>query len=261
MLPKIVCAGFICAASVLLAQAAALDEYGPPPPPPAPPIPKLVCQQADFNWGEVLEGDVLEHAFEILNQGGAPLLISEVKTTCGCTSSKFDREIAPGSAGVVVIQLRTRGYTGSVKKTAQIISNDPAAKQYTVSLNGAIRSVVRFDPDKPALEGLRGEPLATTVKIVRNVADDIKIVSVKGMPASRVTHELVETKPGEEFELKLSLDGSEKTVATSSYDRLTVLVKCGEKTIETGLSLRIKLADTITAMPTYITLLVRFVSR
>ncbi len=253
MPPKIACAGFMCAASLLLAQAAAVDEYGPPLPPPAAPLPVLVCQEPNFQWGEVLEGDMVEHAFEILNQGGAPLLISEVKTTCGCTSSKFDKEIAPGGKGVVVIQLRTRGYTGSVKKTAQIVSNDPAKKQFTVSLSGAIRPVVKFDPDKPALEGLRGEQLSTTIKILSNVPDEIKIVSVKGLPTSRVTHELVETKPGAEFGLKLSLNGSEKPAAVSAYDRLTVMVKCGDKTIETALPLRIKLVDTITAMPTYIT--------
>ncbi len=253
MLPKNLCAALMCAASLCFVQADSFDEYGPPPPPPAPATPKLVCPQADFNWGAVLEGDVVEHAFEIRNEGGVPLFISDVKTTCGCTSSRFDRQIAPGSSGVVVIQLRTRGYSGSIKKTAQIVSNDQTVKMYTVSLSGAINPVVRFEPDRPALEGLRGETLATTVKIIRNVPEDIKIVSVKGMPASRIVHELVETKPGEEYELKLALPGGEKGVTATSYDRLTVLVQCGERNVETGLSLRIKLTETISAMPTYIT--------
>ncbi len=254
MLRGMTVAGILCIASLLFGQAAGDDVYGPPPPPPPPAMPVLYSPAPTYDWGELLEGDVAEHTYEIYNKGGAPLLIENVKTTCGCTSSKFDKEIAPGGKGVVVLQMRTKGYAGSnPKKTATIVSNDPVNKQFTLTIGGAVRAAVKFDPERPALEGLRGQVLTTKVKIISNVPDKIKILSVKGQPASRITTTLVETKPGEEFELTLTLDAREKAAAVSSYDRLTIMVQIGDKTIETGLSIRIKLVDTITALPTYIT--------
>jgi hypothetical protein len=254
MLRKITCAGILSIAPLLFGQAAAEDVFGPPPPPPPPTLPVLYCAEPIFDWGELIEGDSAEHTYEIENKGGAPLLIENVKTTCGCTSSKFDKEIAPGAKGVVVLQLRTRGYGGSnVKKTATIVCNDPVNKQFGLTIGGAVKSVLKFDPERPALEGLRGQTLTTKVKLLCNIASDIKIISVKGQPASRVTTELVETKPGREWELALSLDTKDKPATVSAYDRLTIMVQIGDKTVETGVSLRIKLVDTITALPTYIT--------
>jgi hypothetical protein len=39
----------------------------------------MVLQETEFRFGEVMEGDTVEHAFRVLNQGSQPLEILNVK--------------------------------------------------------------------------------------------------------------------------------------------------------------------------------------
>ncbi len=57
------------------------DGFGPP----APPIRKatsgarLVIPVTEFDWGQVLHGDVVEHVYPIRNEGDEVLRITQVK--------------------------------------------------------------------------------------------------------------------------------------------------------------------------------------
>lgn len=41
--------------------------------------PKMVLEELKFDFGEVKEGEVISHAFRVLNQGDQPLEIRKVK--------------------------------------------------------------------------------------------------------------------------------------------------------------------------------------
>lgn len=41
--------------------------------------PKLVIKEQEFNFKEVMEGKVIEHTFQVLNQGDKPLKIINIK--------------------------------------------------------------------------------------------------------------------------------------------------------------------------------------
>ena len=43
------------------------------------PAPRFVLDNDAFDAGEVKEGEVIEHAFKVLNKGDAPLEIKDVK--------------------------------------------------------------------------------------------------------------------------------------------------------------------------------------
>ena len=43
------------------------------------PVPRLVIEEKIFDFKEVEEGNVLEHAFKVLNKGDAPLEIKKVQ--------------------------------------------------------------------------------------------------------------------------------------------------------------------------------------
>ncbi|MDZ7696172.1 MAG: hypothetical protein U5R49_04315 [Deltaproteobacteria bacterium] len=41
--------------------------------------PKMVIKELEFDYGEVKEGETIEHTFLVLNQGDAPLEIARVR--------------------------------------------------------------------------------------------------------------------------------------------------------------------------------------
>jgi hypothetical protein len=87
--------------------------------------PKLVIESFTHDFGEVKSGTPLEYSFVIKNQGKADLLIKSVAPGCGCTSSDFDKVIAPGKEGKIKLAVpNTQGYAGEVAKSAAVITND-----------------------------------------------------------------------------------------------------------------------------------------
>ena len=86
--------------------------------------PKIKFKENSFDFGEITQGDVVEHTFEFENVGTQSLVINDVRTTCGCTVPKWPREpLAPGESASMTVQFSSRGKVGMQNKVITVISN------------------------------------------------------------------------------------------------------------------------------------------
>ena len=100
-----------------------------------PATPKLTIPSLEHSFGSVKAGTPLTYSFEIKNEGKADLEIKSVSPSCGCTTSKYDKVIAPGKTGSVTLEVaKTDGYKGEVSKTASVTTNDPNHQNFTLTL-------------------------------------------------------------------------------------------------------------------------------
>ena len=78
-----------------------------------------------YDFGEINEGDKVEHTFKLTNTGTEPLVITNVQVTCGCTTPKgWPRDpIAPGKKGEIVVQFNSTGKIGRQNKVVTVVSN------------------------------------------------------------------------------------------------------------------------------------------
>ena len=62
---------------------------------------KIVFEQTEHNFGSFKESDgVQSTTFKFKNEGAVPLVLNNVRPSCGCTTPKWSREpIAPGASG------------------------------------------------------------------------------------------------------------------------------------------------------------------
>ena len=51
--------------------------------------PKISFAEKSFDFGEITQGEKVEHVFEFENVGNEPLILSDVRTTCGCTAPEM----------------------------------------------------------------------------------------------------------------------------------------------------------------------------
>lgn len=86
--------------------------------------PKISFTEKSFDFGEITQGDRVEHVFEFENIGNEPLILSDVKTTCGCTAPQWPREpIAPGAKGSIKVVFNSAGKMGMNNKVITVMSN------------------------------------------------------------------------------------------------------------------------------------------
>lgn len=82
-----------------------------------------------FMFGEVKAGTVIEHTFEFTNTGVVPLVISDVRSTCGCTVAEWPKTpVAPGAKGEIKARFDTKNKNGLEIKPITITANTLPAK-------------------------------------------------------------------------------------------------------------------------------------
>ncbi len=85
---------------------------------------KIVFAENSKNFGDIVQGDVVEHTFTFENQGNQPLVLSNVLVTCGCTATKWPREpIAAGKSGEITVRFDSKGKSGAQNKIVTVVSN------------------------------------------------------------------------------------------------------------------------------------------
>jgi len=79
--------------------------------------------ETSFDFGKIKQNIPATHEFTFVNKGNAPLVISSVQASCGCTVTEYSKEpIAPGQKGYVKATYNA-AKTGMFTKTVTINAN------------------------------------------------------------------------------------------------------------------------------------------
>ncbi|MBB3700695.1 DUF1573 domain-containing protein [Flammeovirga yaeyamensis] len=98
--------------------------------------PVITFAENTYEFGDIHQGDVVEHTFKFTNTGDAPLVIINVSTTCGCTAPKWPKEpIAAGEEGEIIVKFNSRGKRGVQNKPITIQSNAKSPTRISITTN------------------------------------------------------------------------------------------------------------------------------
>jgi Protein of unknown function (DUF1573) len=109
----------------VLVAAAALAQTSTVPPAQKTNGAMITWEKPTHDFGEITQGDIVEHTFKFTNTGTEPLIITNVQVTCGCTLPKeWPRDpVAVGGKGEITISFNSTGKEGKQLKVITIVSN------------------------------------------------------------------------------------------------------------------------------------------
>lgn len=86
---------------------------------------KIVFNETTHDYGTFKESDgVQTTTFKFNNAGDVPLLLNNVRASCGCTTPKWTNEpVAPGKSGEIQVSYNPRNRPGMFTKTITVQSN------------------------------------------------------------------------------------------------------------------------------------------
>ncbi|WP_439487736.1 DUF1573 domain-containing protein [Algoriphagus sp.] len=80
--------------------------------------------EMEHDFGAINEGKVVEHIFKFTNNGQAPLVISNITASCGCTSPDWTKApVKPGEEGFVKVVFDSNNKSGAQAPTVSIQAN------------------------------------------------------------------------------------------------------------------------------------------
>ncbi|MBU1054643.1 MAG: DUF1573 domain-containing protein [Proteobacteria bacterium] len=128
--------------------------------------PSAVLEDNGFRFDRVLESAVVTHDFIIKNTGNAPLSINKVKTSCGCTTVDYTRQILPGAEGKISIRVNTAGYAGrNFKKSIIVYTDDPKHQIINLFIKGEVEAFALIAPKIVFLSGNSDRTIQSRITI------------------------------------------------------------------------------------------------
>jgi hypothetical protein len=196
---------FISGASVLLAQLSA---------------PRISVKAYNHDFGTIVEGEIVNHKYEIQNSGTSELKISNVRASCGCTAAKPDKmNLKPGEKTFVQVEFNSENRLGPQEKYVYISSNDPQNPEFKLTFTGVVvdKNTAAKNGKSPRLKlsksshdfGNVEEGKIVDIKIgFRNEGQSVLVISdVKtscGCTAALLSSKSL--KPGESGNIRIELD-------------------------------------------------------
>ncbi len=87
-------------------------------------VAKITFEETVYDFGTVVVGEKVTHTFKFKNTGKSPLLISNARSTCGCTVPNWPSQpIPPGESGEIKVVFDTKGKLNQQSKPVIITAN------------------------------------------------------------------------------------------------------------------------------------------
>jgi hypothetical protein len=104
-------------------------------------VAKIEFKSDTVDYGQIEKGADGMRIFEFTNTGNAPLIISKVNSSCGCTIPKSPKDpILPGKNGEIQVKYDTQR-VGPIRKAITVISNADTPT-VVLKIKGDVKDVV-----------------------------------------------------------------------------------------------------------------------
>lgn len=85
---------------------------------------EISFEETQFNFGEIIQGQVVETDFDFTNTGKNDLIIYDAKGSCGCTVPEYPKDpIKPGGKNKIHVKFDSSGKEGHQTKTVTLTCN------------------------------------------------------------------------------------------------------------------------------------------
>lgn len=101
-------------------------------------LPAIKFEEELFEFGEITQGEKVEHTFMFTNTGEADLIVTSAKGSCGCTVPEWPKKpIKPGEKGEINVVFNSEGKKGRQHKKVTIVANTQPSTN-VIAISGEI---------------------------------------------------------------------------------------------------------------------------
>lgn len=107
-----------------------------------PNAPQIKFTKTTHEFGTIANGGNGTCEFKFTNTGKQPLILSDVKSPCGCTVPEWSKEpIMPGRTGTITVKYDTKK-AGAFTKQITVTSN-AKTPSVTLTITGSVKAVAQ----------------------------------------------------------------------------------------------------------------------
>jgi len=160
-----------------------------------------------INTGTHMRGKEVKYEIKFKNSGDAELKISNVSTSCGCSTALISADvIKPGEDGTISFTFNGNGF-GMVSKAVNVITNEAAGlNTHSIVMTMNMVDPVNLTPNSIITEGKVGDEISQKVTVANFFDKDIAINEVSSnSPAVKVSCDKQSIAVGETATIDISI--------------------------------------------------------
>lgn len=198
------------------------------------------------NFGKINEiNGPVTYAFEFTNTGSEPLIISDVKASCGCTTPEWTKEpIKPGTKSVIKAKFDPNGRPGNFNKTITVTSNADTPSK-VLSITGEVipkeKKVEDYYPQKVGDLKIRSNHVAfakiystevktDTLGVFNPTEKPIKVSFGNIPPHIKISISPDQIQPNGKATISVTYDAVKKGEWGFNTDRIDLIINDSTKT-------------------------------
>lgn len=114
--------------------------------------PGIYFSEEAHDFGKKAEGPKYDHTFTFINNGTQPLVLTNVKASCGCTTPMWPKApVMPGAEAEIEVIYNSKGRVGKFNKVITISSNAADNPTKNIYIRGEIlKSETATDEEEAA---------------------------------------------------------------------------------------------------------------
>jgi len=169
--------------------------------------PHITFDAMHFDFGKIAADAKVSHRFKVTNTGKAPLNITALNPSCGCTSTVVGKwTLAPDESTEVEVTFNPAGFRGVSRKSIQVVSDDPASPTTTLTFEADVVLEIMPSTDSVFFQDLvRSVPRKASVKLSSGTDKPVVLTDAKAPGAPYLATAL--RKDGNDAWVDLTLDG------------------------------------------------------
>jgi hypothetical protein len=127
---------------------------------------KIRFEEMEHQYGTIMKGGNGDCEFVFWNDGDEPLILQNVKASCGCTTPTWTQKpVMPGQSGSIKVRYNTNN-VGGFSKTVTVTSNAVNNDRVVLKIKGTVKQDQAAQPEtkpqpqvKPVEKPVKKEPV------------------------------------------------------------------------------------------------------
>ena len=202
--------------------------------------PNISWEATTYSFGDVKEeGGKVTHKYTFTNTGNAPLVIANVRPSCGCTSSDYTKEPIPaGGKGYVSASFDPKRRVGKNSKSITVTTNTTPPStilRFTVNVLAKPKTIeddyprtigeLRLKTNHLALMKVKvGEVKEGSLKVVNTTDHDLALTFINVPNHISITANPTILKPNDKGEIIVKYDAAKKNDYGFLMDRVVIAI-------------------------------------
>lgn len=208
---------------------------------------RIEFDHTTFNFGALNKGASVAHSYWFTNNGSDTLIITKIKPTCGCTSTKKGGiTAAPGESASIDIIFNTGKFNGRVTKAIKLETNDKLNPYMDIRFKSTINdpqlkfNFIPFEADYKTVPAGKAETFKITITNTDSTKSNLEIVDLPLESFIKAKLSKSSLKPEESVTLTFTL---QKDIEPGEYLSSITLEDTNKKHSRFSIPITVKISE------------------